>query len=180
MLKRFGLILMLCAGLLVVGCGDDSDDSTTAADSAATATESTETTEATETAPSGKSAEQTKTKPVVKPPQGPPPKQLEKKDLVVGTGAEARPGDEVTVQYVGVNYATGTEFDSSWSRNEPFPFLLGAGSVIKGWDEGVVGMKVGGRRELIIPPDLAYGPEGTTGIEPNATLVFVIDLLDVK
>ena len=106
-----------------------------------------------------------------------PPKELVTNDLVEGTGEEAESGDEVSVQYVGVNYKTGREFDSSWSRNEPFPFTLGKGEVIPGWDQGVVGMKVGGRRELIIPPELAYGPAGSPpAIGPNETLVFVIDL----
>jgi peptidylprolyl isomerase len=87
----------------------------------------------------------------------------------------------VTDQYVGVNYKNGKEFDSSWSRYEPYSFQLGAGMVIPGWDQGVQGMKVGGRRELIIPPELAYGPEGSPpAIGPNETLVFVIDLLAVS
>ena len=90
-------------------------------------------------------------------PRGAPPKKLENKELEEGSGAEAKSGDEVTVQYVGVDYKTGKKFDSSWSRSEPFSFTLGAGEVIPGWDQGVEGMKVGGRRELIIPPELAYG-----------------------
>ena len=106
---------------------------------------------------------------------------LEIKDLEEGTGAEAKAGDEVTVQYVGVNYKNGKEFDASWDRGEPFAFQLGAGMVIPGWDQGVEGMKVGGRRELIIPPELAYGPEGSPpAIGPNETLIFVIDLLEVE
>ncbi len=114
-------------------------------------------------------------------PTGAPPKTLVSKDLVVGTGAEAKAGDTVKVQYVGVDYKTGKEFDSSWSRNQPFTFQLGGGQVIPGWDQGVVGMKVGGRRELIIPSNLAYGPQGSPPtIGPNATLVFVIDLLAVN
>ena len=113
-------------------------------------------------------------------PKGAPPKKLEIKDLEEGTGAEAKAGDEVTVQYVGVNYKSGKEFDASWDRGEPFIFQLGAGMVIPGWDQGVEGMKVGGRRELIIPPELAYGPEGSPpAIGPNETLIFVIDLLEV-
>ena len=84
------------------------------------------------------------------------------------------------MQYVGVDYETGKEFDASWDRGQPFPFQLGAGNVIEGWDEGVAGMKVGGRRELIIPPDLAYGKQGSPpAIGPDATLIFVIDLIDV-
>jgi len=114
-------------------------------------------------------------------PSGPAPKKLTEKELVEGTGAEAKSGDEVTVQYVGVDYKTGKEFDASWDRGEPFSFTLGAGEVIPGWDQGVEGMKVGGRRELIIPPELAYGPAGSPpAIGPNETLIFVIDLLAVK
>ena len=113
-------------------------------------------------------------------PKGAPPKKLEIKEIEEGTGAEAKAGDEVTVQYVGVNYKNGKEFDASWDRGEPFSFQLGAGMVIPGWDKGVEGMKVGGRRELIIPPELAYGPEGSPpAIGPNETLIFVIDLLEV-
>ena len=108
-------------------------------------------------------------------------KKLVIKDLEEGTGAEAKAGDRVTVQYVGVNYKNGKEFDSSWSRNEPFPLTLGAGEVIPGWEQGIEGMKVGGRRELIIPPELAYGEAGyPPSIAPNETLVFVIDLLEAE
>ncbi len=121
-----------------------------------------------------------KTKPKVTVPKGAPPKKLEVKEIEEGSGAEAKAGDEVTVQYVGVNYKNGKEFDASWDRGEPFTFQLGAGMVIPGWDQGVEGMKVGGRRELIIPPELAYGPEGSPpAIGPNETLIFVIDLLEV-
>ncbi len=109
----------------------------------------------------------------------PPPRALETDDIVAGDGDEAKAGDQISVQYVGVDYATGAEFDSSWDR-EPLDFQLGSGQVIPGWDQGIEGMKVGGRRELTIPPDLAYGPQGQPpSIGPNATLVFVVDLLDV-
>jgi peptidylprolyl isomerase len=118
------------------------------------------------------------TKPVVSVPKGPAPKTLETKDLIVGTGPEAKAGQSVTVNYVGVLYRGGKEFDASWKRKEPFTFELGAGKVIKGWDQGVAGMKVGGRRELIIPAELGYGAQGSPpNIPPNAPLVFVVDLL---
>jgi peptidylprolyl isomerase len=118
------------------------------------------------------------TEPVVTPPTGPAPKTLVVKDLIVGTGPEAKAGQTVTVNYVGVLFKGGKEFDASWKRKEPFTFTLGNGSVIKGWDQGVVGMKVGGRRMLVIPSNLAYGPKGSgSSIPPNAALVFVIDLL---
>ncbi len=116
-------------------------------------------------------------KPVVTPPSGPPPKKEVIKDLIVGTGAEAKTGQTVTMNYVGVNYKSGKEFDSSWKRNEPFTFTLGQKKVIAGWEKGIPGMKVGGRRELVIPPALGYGATGSGSIPPNETLVFVVDLL---
>ena len=121
-----------------------------------------------------------KTKPKVKVPKGPPPKKLVVKDLEEGKGPEAELGDEVTVEYVGVLYSNGKQFDASWDRGEPFTFELGVGQVIPGWEQGIEGMKVGGRRELIIPPELAYGSEGGGTIPPNSTLVFVVDLLAIK
>ncbi len=157
-------LIALCAVLVFAGCGSSSSDSSS---------ESSEST-------SAETAGGEKTKPKVTVPTGAPPQKLEIKELEEGSGAEAKSGDEVTVQYVGVNYKNGKEFDSSWSRNEPFSFTLGAGEVIPGWDQGVEGMKVGGRRELIIPPELAYGETGAPpAIGPNETLVFVIDLLEV-
>jgi peptidylprolyl isomerase len=121
------------------------------------------------------------TKPKVEVPDGPPPKTLQTDDITEGEGAEAQPGDTLTMQYVGVNYSNGKEFDASWDSGQPFTFQLGAGSVIPGWDQGIQGMKVGGRRELIIPPDLGYGAQGSPpDIPPNETLVFIVDLLDVQ
>jgi peptidylprolyl isomerase len=120
----------------------------------------------------------TSKKPVIPKPQGTPPSKLVIKNIVQGKGAPAKAGDTVTVQYVGVSWSTGQQFDASWDRNEPFSFPLGQGQVIPGWDQGVAGMKPGGRRELVIPPDLAYGPSGSPpAIGPNETLVFVIDLI---
>jgi peptidylprolyl isomerase len=120
------------------------------------------------------------TEPKVTPPSGPAPTKLVTKDLIVGTGAEAKAGDTVTVNYVGVLYKGGKEFNASWETKEPFTFALGKGQVIKGWDQGIVGMKVGGRRELIIPSSLAYGAAGSPPkIPANAPLVFVVDLLSV-
>ena len=102
------------------------------------------------------------------------------KDIIVGNGAEARNGDAVTVNYTGT-LDDGKKFDSSYDRNEPFPFNLGAGDVIKGWDLGVAGMKVGGKRELTIPPELGYGPAGYPPVIPqNATLHFTVELLSVS
>ncbi len=120
-------------------------------------------------------------KPEVEVPDGPAPKELQINDITEGEGTEANPGDTLTMQYVGVSYSNGEEFDSSWDAGEPFTFQLGAGSVIPGWDQGIAGMKVGGRRELIIPPDLGYGAQGSPpDIKPNETLVFIVDLLDVE
>ncbi len=120
------------------------------------------------------------TKPVVTIPEGPPPGELLIEDIEVGDGTEAVPGRPVNVHYVGVSWSTGSEFDSSWNRSELFEFPLGSGQVISGWDQGVAGMKVGGRRRLTIPPHLGYGAQGAGGvIAPNETLVFVVDLYDV-
>jgi peptidylprolyl isomerase len=120
-------------------------------------------------------------KPKVEVPSGDPPTSLQKTDIKVGSGEEAKTGQKVSVHYVGVAYSDKKEFDSSWGSGRPFNFTLGAGNVIQGWDEGVPGMKVGGRRQLVIPPDLAYGPAGYPGaIGPNETLVFVVDLVSIN
>lgn len=157
------LTIVLCLALALAGCGG-SDDSSGSAETSADAP-----------------AESINKKPVVEAPSGPPPKELETIDLIEGTGKEAKAGDNVTVQYVLVDYASGKEIESSWERNEPFPFTLGSSSVIPGWEQGVEGMKAGGRRELIIPPELAYGAAGSPPtIKPNATLIFVVDMVEVE
>jgi peptidylprolyl isomerase len=177
---RRGLIILSAFGcliLVVAGCGGGSDSSSS--ESTASAAESTS--ESAAPANSKLAAEVGKKKPKVKVPSGPPPKSLQKKDLVVGTGPEAKGGDEVTLQYVGVGYKSKKEFDASWDRGEPFTFTLGTGQVIPGWEYGIPGMKVGGRRELTIPGELAYGAAGSPPtIGPNETLIFVVDLLGVK
>ncbi len=120
-------------------------------------------------------------KPEIDRPEGAPPADLETADITVGDGPEAQPGNTVTVHYVGVSHSTGAEFDASWNRGEPLRFGLGSGQVIPGWDQGVAGMKVGGRRRLTIPPHLAYGDRGAGGvIKPNETLIFVVDLVAVN
>jgi peptidylprolyl isomerase len=120
-------------------------------------------------------------KPEIDFPAGPPPEDLQVTDITVGDGAEANPGSTVKVHYVGVAYSTGDEFDASYNRGAPLEFPLGAGYVIPGWDTGVAGMKVGGRRQLVIPPHLAYGDRGAGGvIGPGETLIFVVDLVDVR
>jgi peptidylprolyl isomerase len=110
-----------------------------------------------------------------------PPSQLELEDVTVGEGEEAVSGRQVDVHYVGVAWSTGEQFDASWDRGDTFSFGLGQGQVIQGWDQGVAGMKVGGRRRMTIPPGLAYGERGAGGvIGPGETLVFVVDLLGVR
>ena len=119
-------------------------------------------------------------KPDVDPPDGPPPADLEIVDLVDGDGPEATSGSTVRVHYVGVAHSTGEEFDASYNRGAPLEFRLGVGQVIAGWDTGVQGMKVGGRRRLVIPPHLAYGDRGAGGvIQPGESLIFVCDLVSV-
>lgn len=167
-MRRFLLIIGTCLALAIAGCGSDSSTTSSSSSEEATAAKETE-------------AAKKKTKPKVTVPKGAPPKKLEVKDLEEGNGASAKAGDAVTVNYVGVNYKSGKEFDASWDRGEPFTFTLGAGEVIPGWDQGVAGMKVGGRRELIIPPSLGYGSAGAPpAIPPNETLVFVVDLEAVE
>jgi peptidylprolyl isomerase len=121
------------------------------------------------------------TKPTVVVPSGPPPTSLVSEDLITGSGAAAKAGDSVSVQYVGVSYTTKQQFDASWDRGQAFSFTLGAQMVIPGWDQGVVGMQVGGRRLLIIPPNLAYGasPPAGSNIPPNDTLIFIVDLVTI-
>jgi peptidylprolyl isomerase len=119
-------------------------------------------------------------KPEITKPSGQPPSKLYIRDIVKGKGKKAKSRKRVTVQYVGVSYSTGEQFDASWDRSEPFKFRLGKGLVIAGWDQGVAGMRVGGRRMLVIPPELGYGPSGQPPmIAPNETLIFVIDLKKV-
>lgn len=120
-------------------------------------------------------------KPEIDFPDGPPPTDLVIVDVTAGDGTEAVAGSTVSVHYVGVAHSTGEQFDASYDRGSPLQFRLGAGQVISGWDNGVEGMKVGGRRQLTIPPDQAYGDRGAGGvIAPGETLIFVVDLLSVS
>jgi peptidylprolyl isomerase len=174
----------MSATLLVAGCGDDSEQEAQPEQPAATAT-------ATETPAEAASpkdlaaqiSKDLKTKPEVPKPSGEPPAGLQTIDLVKGKGKTAKAGQTASMQYVGVSWSTGEQFDASWDRGgQPFEFQLGAGMVIPGWDEGIPGMKEGGRRLLIIPPDMGYGPSGTPdgSIAPNETLIFVVDLEKVS
>ena len=164
--------------LSLAACGSG-DKETTATSGSAPPPTATPTPEAA-TAPS-ESLKDTKTKPVIAKPSGDPPAKLVTEDIVKGKGPAAKSGDTVSVQYVGASWSTGEEFDASWDRGQPFDFQLGGGMVIKGWDEGVAGMRKGGRRKLVIPPDMGYGPAGQPPvIAPNETLIFVVDLLDIS
>ena len=113
--------------------------------------------------------------------EGNAPTELVIQDLIEGKGAEVVPGSRVLAHYVGVAFSTGEEFDASWNRGEPLPFQVGVGQVIRGWDEGLLGMKVGGRRRLEIPASMAYGDHGAGSvIKPGESLIFVVDLVDVR
>lgn len=178
--------LLSVAALGASACGDKlgTDQIAQFATNTSAATSTTATT-AVATPSSGKPIEQIEIskdlskKPEIPKPSGDPPTKLYQRDIVEGKGNAAKSGDKLTVQYVGVNYETGEQFDASWDGGEPFPFELGAQAVIPGWDQGVVGMKEGGRRLLGIPSDLAYGKQGQGTIPPDATLIFVIDLKSI-
>ena len=179
-MRRLLISSVAVLALAVPGCGSDDDKDSSTDTPAAQAP--TTTTEPTATTPSGGATGDTdlSKKPKVDVPDQ-PVSTLEKKDIVVGKGPAAKAGDSVEVQYVGVAQSTGKEFDASWDRGQPFVFPLGQGQVIPGWDQGIVGMKVGGRRELVIPPDQAYGTQGAPpDIGPNETLVFVVDLKKIQ
>ncbi len=174
----------VAAAVLMAGCGSSSSSSSSIgvgvenkADEALAKSSGTTSSPTTSTATTPTSGALSK-EPTVTPPSGPPPTKLVTKEIITGTGPEAKAGESVTVNYVGVLYKGGSEFDASWKRNEPFTFVLGRGQVISGWDQGVAGMKVGGRRELIIPAPLAYGAKGSPPkIPSNSALIFVVDLL---
>jgi peptidylprolyl isomerase len=174
-------ILLACLLLAVfaAACGDDEKEASATPTPTETATPEAAT--AGEVDAEAISKDLTE-KPEVAQPSGDPPTELQSVDLVKGKGKAAKAGDTVSVQYVGNSWSTGTQFDASWDRgSEPFTFPLGAGQVIPGWDQGIVGMKKGGRRLLVIPPDLAYGEQSPSpDIGPNETLIFVVDLVDIK
>ena len=171
------ILSVATAGILLLGCGNDGGESA-ATDS------STEVPTSIEIVPTPTPAGDVdnadlSVKPLVTIPPSSPPTELLIEDLVVGSGSPVGVGDFLVMDYVGVSYSTGLQFDASWDRGSPFPFELGAGRVIQGWDQGIVGMSVGGRRSLTIPPELAYGENGSGSgsIGPNETLVFVVDLI---
>ncbi len=174
---RLSPTVLVVLAATVIGCGDSAERPTS------TTAEPTPTVTGEQTAPRGPRAETTDdvdTKPVITVPEQ-PAQQLIATDIVEGEGPEAKAGDSVSVDYVGVSQSTGGEFDASWTAGEPFSFQLGAGMVIPGWDQGVEGMKVGGRRLLTIPSELAYGPAGSPpDIPPDDTLIFAIDMRDIQ
>ncbi len=171
LLRPARLLAMLAVlSFAVVSCGDDDDEGA--------GSEETPTAARTESEqPPQEISTNLEAKPEIGKPPGEPPTKLVKEDIVVGKGRAAKDGDQVTVHYVGVNFSTGDQFDASWDRGEPTSFQLAKGSLIEGWVQGMKGMKVGGRRKLVIPPELGYGAQGSPpAIPPNETLVFVIDL----
>lgn len=171
-------LLLACVALTLfalAACGDDDEQEAAAPQQTATATPAPAASGSIDVAAISKDVE---TKPDVAKPKGEPPAELQTTDIVRGKGEAAQPGDTVSVQYVGNSWSTGAQFDASWDRGgEPFEFPVGAGQVIPGWDQGIPGMKPGGRRLLVIPPDLAYGAQSPSpDIAPNETLIFVVDL----
>ncbi len=162
------LLLCLLVPVALIACGDDSDEDSASEPAARTETKPADLTD-------------TSVKPVIAKPTGSPPRRLVKEDIVKGRGRRAKAGDTLVVNYVGVNFSTGAEFDASWDTGQPYPLPLGAGEVIEGWDKGLVGVRKGGRRMLTIPPELGYGREGAPpDIAPNETLVFVIDVVSIR
>jgi len=171
------VLVLLLAVLSLAACGgDDSSSSEQSATQSQPAAATPAADETVDLLAEGISKDR-KSKPVLGIPAGETPTGLVKRDIVKGTGKVARKGDSVTVQYVGTAWSTGQEFDASWDKGQPFTFPLGKGKVIPGWDRGVAGMRVGGRRLLVVPGDLAYGEQGSPpAIGPNETLAFVVDL----
>jgi peptidylprolyl isomerase len=184
------LITMLALAAFVAGCGSkgaslsDVNASAPATESTSSDTSSSDDSSSSDDKSSGKTVQpkvsgSLSSKPKLSDASGDPPSKLIEKDIKVGSGKTAKSGDDVTVNYVGHNWSNNEEFDTSWGK-DPFTFKLGTGGVIKGWDQGVEGMKVGGRRLLIIPPDLGYGAQGQGSIPANETLIFVVDLKKVS
>jgi peptidylprolyl isomerase len=183
MARLLRLVLTVIAAIALVSlaaCGDDDDDG-----GSGPSAETNQQDTGTATEPSPAEAEEalkdTSTKPVIPKPTGSPPRKLVKEDIVKGKGPGAKKGDTLVVHYVGMNFSNGREFDASWDTGSPFPLQLGAGQVIAGWDKGLVGIRKGGRRQLVIPPELGYGAQGyPPDIPPNETLVFVIDAVSIN
>jgi peptidylprolyl isomerase len=174
MRRLLPFVLAVLAAVALGACGSDEGDP-------AAETTQAKSTEQPSPARQREALEDIAARPHIPKPTGSPPRRLEKEDLVKGKGPPAKPGDTLTVNYVGVTFSTGEEFDASWDRGQPFQFVLGRGDVIPGWDRGMAGMRKNGRRMLTIPPELAYGRTGSPPlIGPNETLVFVVDLIALK
>jgi peptidylprolyl isomerase len=170
--RRQLAVCLLLPALFAAGCGDDEDEPERPASIPPAQEEQ-------PTEPTGADLKDTSTKPEIPRPTGSPPRRLVIEDIVKGKGRPSRKGDTLTVQYVGVSFSTGAQFDASWDRGQPFTTQI-PGQVIEGWNRGLLGMREGGRRKLTIPPDLAYGAQGQPpSIGPNETLVFVIDLVQI-
>jgi peptidylprolyl isomerase len=182
-LRLLALAALLVLALAAAGCGsDDNNDSSGSSTPKAEGEQPAQTAETETETEAAANPKDTSVKPVIDKPTGSPPKKLVVEDIVRGKGKPAKAGDTVSVQYVGVSFSNGQQFDASWDRGQPFSFQLGTGGVIGGWDKGLVGMKAGGRRKLTIPPELGYGAQGTPdgSIAPNETLVFVVDLEQIN
>ena len=174
----FAALIALLLALGLAACGDDDEGAGSGGE--VNESEQQPDPEVTNEAPPPKLTD-TSAKPVIPKPTGSPPRKLVVEDIVKGKGPGAKPGDTVVVNYVGVSFSNGEEFDASWDTGQTFPVRLGAGEVIEGWEKGLVGIKKGGRRQLTIPPEQAYGAAGAPpSIGPNETLVFVIDALEIQ
>ena len=167
-------LAVLALSLGIAACGGDDSSGETAAQPPATETPTPE--PANIGAIAAGITKNTSKEPKIVTPKGDPPAKLVVRDIVKGKGPKAKPGDTLTMMYTGYSWSNGEKFDASWDSGKPFPFQLGAGMVIPGWDRGMVGMQKGGRRLLIIPPDQGYGPQGSGPIGPNETLIFAVDL----
>jgi peptidylprolyl isomerase len=174
MLRRLLTPIALIALLALPACGDDEESDSGGGGQASE-------TQATPAPAPDETLSDTSTKPVIPRPSGSAPRRLVIEDIVKGEGPAAKNGSTVVVHYVGVNFSNGQEFDASWDSGSPFPVQLGSGTVIAGWERGLVGIRKGGRRKLTIPPELGYGAEGyPPDIPPNETLVFVVDAVSVE
>jgi peptidylprolyl isomerase len=181
-MSRLPIVLAcLLLALFAFSCGDDDEQAAAPEATAAPTVEEPATAEP-GTVDVGEISKDLSAKPQIAKPSGEPPAELQTRDIVKGNGKAAKAGDTVSVQYVGNSWSTGAQFDASWDRGgQPFAFPLGAGQVIPGWDQGVAGMKPGGRRLLVIPPDLAYGAQSPSPeIGPNETLIFIVDLEKIR
>ena len=180
------IALLAAAAIGISACGDDGGGDAALepaipanAPTQTAASPSTETTGKPFRLASIKVSKDTSKKPTIPKPSGDPPEELVTKDIVTGKGAAAKSGDQLSMHYLGALFEDGEQFEASWDADQPFDFELGAGNVISGWDQGIEGMKAGGRRLLVIPAELAYGEAGQGDIPPNAPLIFVVDLLKV-